>query len=114
MIDRTNHQWMADLHEDSPMRIQAADDLHEFLERGLYHYLSHTRNDLADSSAVELRHMAQEHAEESLYQVLDSLPLFRDTSQFTTWAAKFAARVATADLKCARSMHLEPEQLTDG
>jgi len=94
MTNRTNCQWMDDLQPDSPIRLQAVSDLRERLEHGLYHYLSRERDDLADRSTAELRQIAQEHAEESLRRVLDSLELFHCTSEFTTWASKVAARAA--------------------
>jgi hypothetical protein len=46
MMDRTNHRKI-ELRADSPRRAQTIGDLRGFPERGLYHYLSHTRKDLA-------------------------------------------------------------------
>ena len=100
---------MSDLQPDSPIRQQAIDDLRGRLEHGLYHYLSDNRNDLAHRSVAELRQIAQEYAKESLHKVLDSIALFRGTSQFITWAARFAARLATADVTCDRCTQLAPE-----
>ena len=101
ITERTNHQWVNDLQWNGSTRLQAVHDLREFLEQGLYHYLSRTRSDLVDRSGSDLRQTSADYARESLLKVLDNLALFRGTSQFTTWAAKFAARVAAADLTCA-------------
>ena len=111
ITERTNSQWVNDLQQNGSTRLQAICDLRDFLERGLYHYLSNTQDDLAYRPGEELRHIAQEFATESLFKVLDNLALFRSTSQFTTWAAKFAARAATTGLSCVRPTQLEPEPL---
>ncbi len=100
MTERTNYQRVNDLGHDGSTRLEAVRDLRDLLERGLYHWLNHVRNDLSDRSVAELRQIAQDYAREALFKILDNLALLQDASQFTTWAAKFAARVATADLKC--------------
>jgi len=96
--ERTNDQWIADLQQDSPARLQAIDDLRQRLERGLHYYLSHKRSDLVDCSGYELRQIAHSLVQNSLLDILDNLASFRCQSQFTTWTAKFAARVAIRDL----------------
>jgi len=111
MTERSNYQWVHDLNQNGSMRLQAIRDLGEFLERGLYHYLTHRRNDLADHSGDELRQIAQKYAGESLNRVLESLAAFEGTSQFTTWAGKFAARVATTRLKYTNTVQTEGNEM---
>ena len=109
--ERTNYQWVHDLKQNGSTRIEAIGDLREFLERGLYHYLTYTRNDLADRSAAERHQIAHEYARESLLKVLDNLAVFPNVSQFKTWAAKFAARVVTTNLRCTDSVPLAHRQM---
>jgi RNA polymerase sigma-70 factor (ECF subfamily) len=102
MVERTNEQWIADLQADIPGSPEALEDLRVRLERGLLYYLSHERSDLTDYAADDLRQMAQDFAQDALLKVLDNLASFRGESQFTTWAAKIAARVAISELRRAR------------
>jgi RNA polymerase sigma-70 factor (ECF subfamily) len=112
MVERNNQQWIADLKADLPERPAALDDLRSRLERGLLYYLSHERSDLTDYSADDLRQMAQDFAQDALLKVLDNLASFRGESQFTTWAAKIAARVAISELRRARWKDYSLESLS--
>ncbi len=114
MTERTNEQWVADLHQDGTVRAQALEDLRARLERGLYYYLNHERSDLTERPADELQQMAQDFTQEALLKVLDNLGSFRGESQFTTWAAKIAARVAISELRRARWKDYSLENLTAG
>ena len=107
--ERTNTQWVADLQPGSTRRLQAISDLYAHLENGLFHYLSNARHDFADRPGTEVRFIAQNLAKDSLFEVLDNLNSYRGKSRFTTWAAKFAARVAAADSSCGRTVQLETE-----
>ena len=102
MVERTNEQWIADLQPESPERPAAIEDLRARLERGLFYYLSHERSDLTEYSGDGLRQMAQDFSQDALIKALDNLGSFRGESQFTTWAAKIAARVAISELRRAR------------
>jgi RNA polymerase sigma factor (sigma-70 family) len=102
MIERTNEQWVTDLAPDSSERTQSLEDLRARLERGLMYYLSHERSDLSNRSSDELQQLAQDFAQDALLKVLDNLGSFRGESQFTTWAAKIAARVAISELRRSR------------
>lgn len=102
MVERTNEQWIADLQPEAPDRPAAIEDLRTRLERGLLYYLSHERSDLTDYSSDDLRQMAQDFSQDALIKTLDNIGSFRGESQFTTWAAKIAARVAISELRRAR------------
>jgi RNA polymerase sigma-70 factor, ECF subfamily len=102
MVERSNEQWIADLQPGSPNRPEAIEDLRARLDRGLLYYLSHERSDLTDYSSDDLRQMSQDFAQDALIKTLDNLASFRGESQFTTWAAKIAARVAISELRRAR------------
>jgi len=112
MTERTHEQWLTDLKQEGPGRAQALEDLRARLERGLVYYLSRERSDLADRSADEIQQMAQDFAQDSLLKVLNNLNSFRGESQFTTWAAKIAARVAISELRRARWKDYSLEELT--
>lgn len=102
IIERTNDEWVAVLGGDGPERAAALEDLRARLERGLFFYLSRERSDLAERSPEELQQMAQDFAQDALLKVLENLNSFRGESQFTTWSAKIAARVAISELRRAR------------
>jgi len=114
MNERTPEQWIAELKQDNPTRTQALEDLRARLERGLVYYLSHERSDLAGRSSDEIRQMAQDFAQDALLKVLANLESFRGESQFTTWAAKIAARVAISELRRSRWKDYSLEDLTAG
>lgn len=102
MVERSNEQWIADLQPGAADRTAAIEDLRVRLERGLLYYLTHERSDLSDYSSDELRQMAEDFSQDALLKTLDNLESFRGESQFTTWAAKIAARVAISELRRAR------------
>ena len=112
MADRTNEQWLADLHSEGADRSEALSDLRERLERGLYFYLSTDRSDLSSRSSEEIQQMAQDFAQEALLKVLDNIDSFRGESMFVTWAAKIAARVAISELRRARYKDYSLDHLT--
>ena len=113
MTQRTNDQWLAALGtEDTSAQSAALEDLRARLQRGIYYYLSRERSDLSNRSHHELRHMAEDFAQEATLRVLKSLPSFRGDSQFTTWAMKVAVRVAISELRRARYRDFSLEALT--
>jgi RNA polymerase sigma-70 factor (ECF subfamily) len=102
MAERTNEQWVADLAVDARGRAEALEDLRMRLGRGLMYYLSRERSDLTGSSTDELQHMVEDFTQDALIKILDNLGSFRGESQFTTWTAKIAARIAISELRRAR------------
>ncbi|HEC23934.1 MAG TPA: RNA polymerase sigma factor [Chloroflexi bacterium] len=114
MTERSNEEWLADLQADGPQRAEALEALRTRLERGLYYYLSQDRSDLKNYPPEDLRHMAQDFAQDALLKILDNLHTFRGESLFTTWAAKIAARVAISELRRSRYRDYSLEHLTSG
>jgi RNA polymerase sigma-70 factor (ECF subfamily) len=112
MTDRSNEQWIAELRAEGDTQAEAITDLKHRLERGIYYYLSRERSDLSDRSEAELRHMAEDMAQDAVLRVLDNLDSFRGDSQFTTWAIRIAVRVAVSDLRRARYRDFSLEDLT--
>jgi RNA polymerase sigma-70 factor (ECF subfamily) len=111
-MDRTNEEWVTVLRADSAERAGAIQDLTSRLERGLFYYLSRERSDLAERSQEELQQMSQDFAQDALLKVLENLDSFRGESQFTTWSAKIAARVAISELRRARWKDYSLDNLT--
>lgn len=114
MIDRTNDQWLADLHEDAPGRAEALEALRTRLERGVLYYLRNDRSDLSNLTYVDLNQMAQDFVQDALLKILDNLDTFRGDAQFTTWASKIATRVAISELRRARYKDYSLDHLTAG
>ncbi len=113
MTQRTNDQWLAALGaEDTSAQSAALEDLRARLQRGIYYYLSRERSDLSSRSHHELRHMAEDFAQEATLRVLKNRHSFRGDSQFTTWAMKVAVRVAISELRRARYRDFSLEALT--
>ncbi len=112
MADRTNETWLADLQADGLRRTAALEDLRTRLVRGVYFYLSHDRSDLSGLASIEIERMAEDFVQEALLKVLHNLHTFRGESQFTTWAAKIATRVAISELRKARYRDYSLDHLT--
>lgn len=112
MVERTTEQWITDLQPGASNRPEALQDLRARLARGLLYYLTHERSDLTDYASDDLRQMSEDFAQDALLKVLDNLDTFRGESQFTTWAAKIAARVAISELRRARWKDYSLENLS--
>lgn len=112
MVDRTNEQWLAELHGAPDVQALALEDLRTRLQRGIFYYLSRERSDLTDLSSQELTQMAEDLAQDATLRVMENLSSFRGDSQFTTWATKVAVRVAISDLRRARYKDFSLENLT--
>ncbi|MCI0709883.1 MAG: sigma-70 family RNA polymerase sigma factor [Chloroflexi bacterium] len=112
-VDRTNEEWLQDLsQENTPRQAAALDDLHEYLKRGIYFYLSRERSDLSDRSHDDLMQMAGDFAQDATLRILDNLMTFRGDSRFTTWAMKIGTRTAISELRRARYKDFSLDQLT--
>ena len=108
-VDRTNEQWLIELaKEDSA----ALDDLHNYLKRGIYYYLSRERSDLAGQAHEDLMQMAADFAQDATLRILKNLESFRGDSRFTTWAMKIGTRTAISELRRARYKDFSLDQLT--
>lgn len=97
--DATSRQWIAQLNDGDPRRMQTVERLHDILRRVARCELSRRRHQLRSISGPELDDLAQQAADDALVNVLGRLDAFEGRSRFTTWACKFvifevSARVA--------------------
>ncbi len=92
MTPRSNEGWIAALREDRTESAGAVSDLQGYLRRVLGRML---RGRPAVSEVDDL-------VQESLGQIVKSLPSFRGDSAFTTWATGIATRVAFTELRRRR------------
>jgi RNA polymerase sigma-70 factor (ECF subfamily) len=112
-VDRTNEQWVESLAEErTPQQAAALEDLHNYLRRGVYYYLSRERSDLSDRTHDELMQMAADFAQDATLRILKNLESFRGDSRFTTWAMKIATRTAISELRRARWKDFSLEKIT--
>ncbi len=111
--DRTNKQWVADLHSTGETQFQALADLRDYLLRAVYVYLSRQRSDLAHLDRSELEQLAEDCAQEALVLILQKLHTFRGDSKFTTWAYRVIINVAAGKLRRRRWKDVSLEALAD-
>jgi RNA polymerase sigma-70 factor (ECF subfamily) len=111
-MNRSNDEWLADLNSKGPEQARAVEALRSRLERGLHFYLSQERSDLSSRSEDDLKHLAQDFAQDAILKILDKLDTFRGESQFLTWASKIAVRVAISELRRTRYKNYSLEHLT--
>lgn len=112
-VDRTNEEWLAELsNEDTPQQAAALSDLHNYLSRGIYYYLSRERSDLSSRSRDDLMQMAADFAQDATLRILKNLDTFRGDSRFTTWAMKIGTRTAISELRRARWKDFSLEHMT--
>ena len=88
--ERSNHEWLTDLHSSGPACKNALEDLRTLLLRGLEYALRSRR---LDSSTLE------DFVQEALVKILDNLQDFRGESRFLTWAQKITVRTALSELR---------------
>jgi RNA polymerase sigma-70 factor (ECF subfamily) len=111
--DRTNEQWVEHLAaEGTPEQATALEDLHSYLQRGIYYYLSRERSDLSDRTHAELMQLAADFAQDATLRILENLESFRGDSRFTTWAMKIGTRTAISELRRARWKDFSLEKIT--
>jgi RNA polymerase sigma-70 factor (ECF subfamily) len=89
--ERSNEEWIRELHDDGRGGEVARRDLRAVLVAGLGHALGGRAH-----AHVE------DFAQEALIRVLERLDTFRGESRFTTWAMSMAVRVAWTELRRAR------------
>ena len=102
MRERSNADWLAALRGTPDD--EALFDLRNILVRGLEFAL-------ADRLGADPNANIEDFAQESLLKILRSLDTFRGESQFTTWAQKFAVRVALTELRRRRWRDVSLEDL---
>lgn len=110
--NRTNEEWLADLHAERQIQAEAIEDLRQRLKRSIRYYLGQDRSDLRDLPTQELEQMADDLAQDATLRVMDNIANFRGESQFTTWANRIAIRLAISDLRRARYKDFSLDSLT--
>jgi RNA polymerase sigma-70 factor, ECF subfamily len=111
--ERNNEQWLEELAaEDTPQQAAALDDLQQYLQRGIFYYLSRERSDLSTYGIQDLNQMAEDFAQDATLRILDNLETFRGDSRFTTWAMKIGTRTAISELRRARYKDFSLDQIT--
>lgn len=103
MRQRTNEEWLADLH--GLEQASALADLRAYLVRGLRFALASYSN--VDDLLIE------DSVQDALLRILDSLDTFRGESKFTTWAQKITVRVALTELRRRRWQDLSLDGIID-
>jgi RNA polymerase sigma-70 factor (ECF subfamily) len=98
MTQRTNSEWLNDLHAEGDQQAQALEDLRVIILRGLPYALA---GKLSPDSP-EFEALAEEVAQETLLRVLDHLDSFEGRSSFTTWVHKIAVREGLGELRRRR------------
>ena len=98
MSNRTNQEWLDDLHATGEQREAALADLRQVILRGLPYAL----DKWLSSSDPRFESLAEEAAQDTLLRVMDRLETFEGRSQFTTWVHKIAIRIALTELRRKR------------
>lgn len=106
-------EWIRRLQEPGEGQAEAFAALREYLLRVVLVYLQDHRSDLADWSAAEIRHFAEDVAQDSLLSVRNNLDSFRGEAKFTTWAYRFAINRAASELRLSRYSDMSLDNLQD-
>lgn len=109
-MDRTNEQWISDLHSSGSTQDAALEDLRGKIRKGLPYSLSKWLN----PSDPNFDSLADEVVQETLLRVLDHLESFEGRSKFTTWAYKIAVRVALTELRRRRWKEVSLDEMIEG
>lgn len=111
--ERSNEQWLETLAAtDTASQAAALDDLQQYLQRGIFYYLSRERSDLSNYGIQDLSQMAEDFAQDATLRILENLDTFRGDSRFTTWAMKIGTRTAISELRRARYKDFSLDQIT--
>lgn len=109
-MERDRHKWLADLRSNNlSVRETAWEDLSRIVFRIACTYF-HRRSDV-DKSEVE--RLAEDAAQETLVDILNSLDGFRAESKFTTWAYQFVINNARELLRRREPLDLFRAGLDD-
>lgn len=100
--DRTNEDWLRDLHSQGAPYTAAIQELRQYLLKAIFVYYHRRRSDLAHLAREELTQMAEDAAQDALMKILEKLDTFRGDSKFTTWAYRIAINQAAGDLRRRR------------
>src|SRR4051794_28673474 len=111
---RSNEEWLQVLNErDSVAKEEALLELQDFLMRSILVYLSLHRDQLTHWSRQAIYELAEDLAQDSLLDILNSLDTFRGESRFTTWAYRFGVNRAASELRHRRYRNLSLDRLLE-
>ena len=102
VTNRTNEEWLSDLHAIGSRQAAALEDLRQLLLRAAQKTFSSYLRGLQDQQRDMAIGLSDDCAQEALVAVLSHLEDFRGESQFTTWAYKFAVNIALATARRER------------
>jgi RNA polymerase sigma-70 factor (ECF subfamily) len=105
--------WIRRLQEPGEGQAEAIAALREYLLRAVLVYLKNHRSDLAAWSTADIRHFAEDVAQDSLLSVRNNLESFRGEAKFTTWAYRFAINRAASELRLSRYSDMSLDNLQD-
>jgi RNA polymerase sigma-70 factor, ECF subfamily len=114
MTLRSNEEWLQVLGQrHSVAKDEALAELQDFLIRSVLVYLSLHRDELTQWSHQAIYELAEDIAQDSLLDILNSLETFRNESRFTTWAYRFAVNRAASELRHRRYRNLSLDRLLE-
>jgi RNA polymerase sigma-70 factor (ECF subfamily) len=111
MNTRSNEVWLRDLRGVGRVYDEALAALRDYLMRAVLVYLSRHRSDLSGWTAEDLRHFAEDMAQEAILDIEDNLNGFRGESKFTTWAYRFVINRAIGELRRSRYRDYSLEEI---
>lgn len=99
MTRRTTEAWLHALRQTGVEQAEALEALQDYLFRAVLLYLRDYRRDLAYLARSELRHLADDFAQEAVLAIQANLDSFDGRSKFTTWAYRFVINAAASELR---------------
>jgi RNA polymerase sigma-70 factor, ECF subfamily len=88
-LDATSRAWLEQLQPEHPRHDQTVAALHSIVRRMARQELARRRRQLPALTGREFDDVAQQAANDALFNVLNKLEAFRGLSRFTTWVYKF-------------------------
>lgn len=109
-MNRTNEDWMADLHSSGQSKESALTDLRAIIIAGLPYALSKwiLPGDPRFLSLVE------EVTQETILRAIAKMDTFEGRSQFTTWVHTIAVRIALTELRRAKWREVSLDEIQQG
>lgn len=113
MTARTNEQWLQALEQPGESQRAAIEELRDYLLRAVLVYLRRHRSDTVGWSAAEIKHFAEDIAQEAILSIRKNVGRFEGRSRFTTWAYRFAINQASNELRLSRYRDFSLEDLQE-
>lgn len=108
----SNQEWLHALQSFGTEREKALTALRDYLFRVALLYLSKNRSDLAHMNLLDIRHLAEDLAQEATLSVQKNLSRFRGESKFTSWAYRIVINLAISELRRRRYQTRSLEHLS--